>query len=127
MAFASFGSSAVTFNVQVPEGTKKCYVCGDFNGWDAGGALELTPSGTNLFTLTLSDVSDSDVSKGYKYLCGQDWTYVEKDASGNEISNRTAIGNPDVVGSWYNVPEWDTESVELTVNGFPRLLKIYLP
>ena len=127
MTLAALSASAVTFNVKVPSGTKKCYVCGDFNGWDAGGALELTSSGADLFTLTLSDVSDADVAKGYKYLCGQDWTYVEKDASGGEISNRTAIGNPDVVGSWYNVPEWDIESAELIVNGYPRLLKVYLP
>ena len=127
MAATTFMSSAVTFNVKVPAGTKKCYVCGDFNGWDAGGALEMSNSGSDLFTLTLSDVSNSDVSKGYKYLCGQDWAYVEKDASGGEISNRTAIGNPDVVGSWYNVPEWEIESAELTVNGIPRLIKVYLP
>lgn len=118
---------AVTFSVRVPSGTKKCYVCGDFNGWDAGGALQMTPDGTDRFVLNLPDVSASDVAKGYKYLCGQDWTYVEKDASGNEISNRTAIGNPDVVGSWYNVPDWGVESVELTVNGIPRLVKVYVP
>ena len=120
-------SSAVTFNVKVPSGTKKCYVCGDFNGWDAGSAYEMKTSGTNLFTLTLANVSESAVAAGYKYLCGQDWAYVEKDASGNEISNRTAIGNPDVVGSWYNSPEWDIESAEVLVNGYPRLIKVYLP
>lgn len=119
--------ASVTFNVRVPAGTKKCYVCGDFNGWDAGGAFEMTPNGTNLFTLTIADKNTSDISKGYKYLCGQDWAYVEKDASGNEISNRTSLGNPDEVGSWYNVPEYNVESIELTVNGIPRLLKVYLP
>lgn len=126
LAVASLHSS-VTFNVKVPSGTKKCYVCGDFNGWDAGAALEMTSSGTDLFTLTVADKSTSDVAKGYKYLCGQDWSYVEKDASGNEISNRTSIGKPDVVGSWYNVPEWDVVSAEITVNGVPRLIKVYLP
>lgn len=128
VSFAFMANAAVTFNVRVPSGTQKCYVCGDFNGWDAGSALQMSPSGTpDVFTLTLQDVSSSDVAKGYKYLCGQDWAYVEKDASGGEISNRTAIGNPDVVGSWYNVPEWDITSVELSVNGIPRLLKVYLP
>lgn len=127
MVMTAFSSVAVTFKVKVPAGTKKCYVCGDFNGWDAGSALEMNSSGNDQFSLTLSNVSDSDVAKGYKYLCGQDWSYVEKDASGGEISNRTSIGNPDVVGSWYNVPEWDVESVELLVNGYPRLIKVYLP
>lgn len=127
MVVTAFGMSAVTFKAKVPSGTKKCYVCGDFNGWDAGSAYEMTQSDTDLFTLTLSNVSDADVAKGYKYLCGQDWAYVEKDASGNEISNRTAIGNPDVIGSWYNSPEWDVESAEIMVNGYPRLVKVYLP
>lgn len=119
--------AAVTFNVKVPSGTKKCYVCGDFNGWDAGAALEMASAGENLFSLTVSGISASDAANGYKYLCGQDWAYVEKDASGNEISNRTSVGNPDIVGSWYNQPEWNIESAELTVNGIPRLLKVYLP
>lgn len=124
---AAIGASAVTFKAKVPSGTKKCYVCGDFNGWDAGSALEMSPAETDLFTLTLSDVTEAQVANGYKYLCGQDWTYVEKDASGGEISNRTSIGNPDVVGSWYNQPEWDVESAEIQVNGYPRLIKVYLP
>ena len=119
--------ASVTFNVKVPSGTRKCYVCGDFNGWDAGSALEMMATGQDLFTLTIADKNTSDIAKGYKYLCGQDWSYVEKDASGNEISNRTSPGNPDIVGSWYNVPEWDVESAEISVNGLPRLIKVYLP
>lgn len=123
----TFGIHAVTFNVSVPENTKRCYVCGDFNGWDASTALEMTPSGVNAFTLDLPDVTTSDVAKGFKYLCGQDWLYVEKDAAGEEISNRTSIGNPDRVASWRSVPEWGIETAELIVNGLPRQLKIYLP
>lgn len=124
---AAFSGRAVTFNVSVPENTKKCYVCGDFNGWDASAALEMTPTGANTFTLDLPDVSSADVAKGFKYLCGQDWLYVEKDAAGEEISNRTTLGNPDKVESWRSMPEWGVESANLTVNGLPRQLKIYLP
>lgn len=117
----------VTLNVEVPDGTKKCYVCGSFNGWDASGALQMDAVGQNLFRLDIPDADAAKMAEGYKYLCGQDWLYVEKDASGGEIDNRTAPGNPDIVLSWRTVPEWSVESVELTVNGIPRLIKIYLP
>ncbi|MDD6889443.1 MAG: alpha/beta hydrolase-fold protein [Bacteroidales bacterium] len=119
-------AASVTFNVQTPDGTKKCYIAGTFNSWDAGGALEMEPTGeANHFTLTVDNADASGLK--YKYLCGQDWAYVEKDASGNEISDRTTPGNPDVVGSWASAPEWDIPSTELTVNGLPRLVKFYLP
>lgn len=52
-----FGEAA-TFRAQVPEGTKKCYVCGSFNGWSADGAEEMTSAGGNLFTLELPEVTD---------------------------------------------------------------------
>ena len=121
----SLASSAVTFNVKVPEGTQKCFVCGDFNGWNETEAPELQKNGTNTFTLTLDDVAS--VSGGFKYLCGRDWLYVEKDANGDEIDNRTVAGNPDIVESWRSVPEYGVESIELTINGVKRLVKVYLP
>lgn len=118
-------AEAVTFNVKVPKGTQKCYVCGDFNNWNADNAPEMTSAGDDLFTLDMPDVSD--VSGGFKYLCGRSWDYVEKDANGGEVSNRTTIGNPDIVATWRNVPEWNIESEELTINGIKRLIKVYLP
>lgn len=90
----------VTFNVTVPDGTPCCFVAGAFNGWDVANAPELKSSGNNRFTLDLPDVSDSDIAKGYKYVSGPDWKYVEKDAGGNEIGNRTKLSDNDVVGSW---------------------------
>ena len=120
-----FSARAVTFNVIVPSGTKECYVCGDFNGWNVDAAPQMSPNGENLFTLTLNDVSS--VSGGFKYLCGRDWLYVEKDASGEEIDNRTTLGNPDVVGSWRSVPEYGIATEEITVNGVKRQIKVYLP
>lgn len=118
-------AQAVTFNVQVPAGTQHCYVCGAFNNWSADEAVELQSSGDRMFTLTLADVAS--VSGGYKYLCGRSWDYVEKGKNGEEISDRTAIGNPDVVETWRNVPEYNIESEEITVNGIKRLIKVYLP
>ena len=119
--------SAVTFNVTVPGGTRSCYIAGDFNGWDAGNAVAMTPSGSNTFTLTLDDVTEADAAVGYKYLCGQDWAYVEKGASGEEIANRTAVTAMDVVASWAAMYNPDIIETKLTVNGYPRIVKILLP
>lgn len=124
---AGLTSQAITLNVEVPDGTKKCYVCGSFNTWSAASAPEMTPSGKNLFTLDIPDADEAKMAEGYKYLCGQDWLYVEKDASGGEINNRTVPGNPDKVESWRSMPEYSVETADLTVNGHPRQIKIYLP
>lgn len=111
IAVVQIGRSA-TFDVKVPEGTKKCYVCGKFNGWSAVDAVAMTMVDTDRFKLELPDVSESDVANGFKYLCGRDWAYVEKSASGGEIDNRTVTGSPDVVGSWASVPQWEVETLE---------------
>jgi hypothetical protein len=58
---------------------------GSFNGWDPAGTLMTR---TDLFaTVTLTLYEGDQIE--YKYTRGS-WTYVEKDASCNEISNRTA-------------------------------------
>ena len=99
-AVSMLPARAVTLNVTVPEGTPCCFVAGSFNGWDVANAPELTSAGGNLFTIDLPDVSESALGAGYKYVCGPDWKYVEKDANGNEIGNRTKYSGNDVVGSW---------------------------
>ncbi len=119
--------NAVTFNVSVPAGTRSCYIAGDFNGWDAGNAVAMKPSGNNTFTLTLDDVTEAAAAVGYKYLCGQDWAYVEKGASGEEIGNRTTVTVMDVVASWAKMYNPDIIETKLTVNGYPRIVKILLP
>ncbi len=122
-----FSAGALTLNVEVPDGTKKCFVCGSFNNWDVTSAPSMTSQGNNLFSLELTDSEAEKLSGGYKYLCGQDWLYVEKNASGGEITNRTVPGNPDKVASWRSMPEWTVETADLIFNGHPRQLKIYLP
>lgn len=119
--------SAVTFNVTVPDDTKQCFIAGDFNGWDAGNAIELTSSGENTFTLTLDDVTVDAAQKGYKYLCGQDWLYVEKGADGEELDNRTVVNEMDEVLNWASMPNPSLTTAELTINGYKRTVKIYLP
>ena len=126
IAVVQIGRSA-TFDVKVPEGTKKCYVCGKFNGWSAVDAVEMTMVDIDRFKLELPDVSESDVANGFKYLCGRDWAYVEKSASGGEIDNRTVTGSPDVVESWASVPQWEVETLEMVLNGISRQVRVYLP
>lgn len=109
-----FSASAVTLYVCVPDGTNCCYVSGSFNGWDIANPVELTRVSEHHFTVDLPDVSESDMAKGYKYVSGPDWKYVEKDANGNEIGNRTKVSSEDVVGSWaavYN-PGGTTQPVD---------------
>ena len=96
----------VTFTVNVPAGTKYCYVVGslpELSAWAAGAAVPMTKiDGKDQFKVTIVGVTAADVanSEGYKYICGPDWKYVEKTASGEEVTNRTTIGNPDVVAKW---------------------------
>ena len=127
LALAGLPSQAVTLNVSVPPGTRCCYVSGQFNNWNAAGAVEMQPAGTDRFTLDLPDGSSSAMAQGYKYLSGPDWKYVEKDASGGEIGNRTKVSDNDVVGSWAMLYNPDIAATSLTVNGYERKLRVSLP
>ena len=99
----------VTFKVNVPEGTKQCYVVGalpELSAWSAGAAVPMQRVGSaNQFTVTIAGITAADVSasEGYKYVCGPDWKYVEVTASNGEMANRKTVGNPDVVAKWRNV------------------------
>lgn len=105
-AVTLYGS--VTFNVKVPAGTLNCYVCGSaaaIGAWSPGSAPMMNKvEGEDRFTLTIEELTSNDVAQGFKYLCEQDWAYVEKTSSGGEISNRTTAGNPDVVAKWASLP-----------------------
>ncbi len=96
----------VTFTVNVPNDTKYCYVVGGLpalSSWSVGAAIPMTRVGEqNQFTVTISGITSADISasEGYKYICGPDWKYVEKSASGEEITNRKNVGNPDMVAKW---------------------------
>ena len=101
----------VTFTVNVPAGTKQCFVVGalpELANWSAGAPVAMTKvDGKDQFTVTIAGITADDVkaSEGYKYLCGPSWDYVEKTASGGEVTNRKTIGNPDTVGKWLKVYE----------------------
>ena len=74
----------VTFTVNVPAGTQQCFVTGELpelTNWSAGAAVAMTKvDGKDQFTVTIAGITADDVkaSKGYKYLCGPSWDYVEK-------------------------------------------------
>lgn len=83
----------VTFNVTVPEGTEACYICGE---WDWGTFKPMTKVDDTHYTLTIDDATKDHK---YKYTFGEAWTYVEKNADGSDVQDRTWTEN-DVVAAW---------------------------
>lgn len=128
-AFAS-----VTFNVEVPAGTQNCYICGasaKLAAWSANAAVKMNKvEGEDRFTLTISDLTTTEVSQGFKYLCGQDWKYVEVSSSGSDISNRTSVGNPNHVQKWKNIPPFSYDNVfdeSVTIGGKAYKFQVMVP
>lgn len=123
----------VTFKVNVPAGTKQCFVVGglpELANWSAGSPVAMTKvDGKDQFIVTIAGITADDVkaSEGYKYLCGPSWDYVEKTASGGEVSNRKTIGNPDTVGKWLKVYESVGIVENYTINGKSYPVQILLP
>ena len=85
----------VTYSVKVPPETNDCYIAGISNGWTFQqlNKVDATHYSTSIFTST---------PDGYKYCSGSAWAYVEKDANGNEIADRSYSAN-DVVASWASI------------------------
>jgi hypothetical protein len=106
--------SAVTYNVTVPAGTKACYIAGGMNNWSF---TEMTKVDDTHYTLDLPAATEA---MKYKYCSGPGWAYVEKDASGNEIGDRS-YSAADVVAKWASVyepsatPEEPKEEKDITV------------
>lgn len=124
--FSVMRIDAVTLNVSVPPSTKSCFVAGAFNDWNAGEAVKMVKDSDDHFYLDMPDVAESMIAQGYKYLSGPAWKYVEKDANGGEINNRTSPGN-DVVGSWAELYNPDIKSIEVNINCYNRMLRVALP
>ena len=98
----------LTYNVTVPEGTNTCYIVGDMNSWTF---TEMTKTDDTHYTITIEGAKKTH---GYKYTSGADWGYVEKDANGNELGNRTYVDGNDVVAKWAAVFDPDAVEQELT-------------
>lgn len=86
---------ALTFTVTVPDGTNACYIAGTFNGWNTG-SHAMTKIADNQYQI---EIETSTTGLQYKYCSGPGWEYVEKNASGGDISDRTYNAN-DVVAKW---------------------------
>ena len=123
----------VTYTVNVPSGTKQCYVVGglpQLSAWSAGAAVPMNKvEERDQFIVTIAGISTADVSasEGYKYICGPDWKYVEKTASGDEVANRTTVGNPDVVAKWAAVYENVGITENWSIAGKQYPVQILLP
>ncbi|MBO5674265.1 MAG: T9SS type A sorting domain-containing protein [Paludibacteraceae bacterium] len=129
----SFVKADVTFTVNVPSGTKHCFVVGalpELSSWAAGAAVSMDKvAGKDQFTVTIPGITTADISasEGYKYICGPDWKYVEVTASDGEVTNRKTIGNPDIVARWRNTynPVGIVENWTIAGNTYP--VQILLP
>lgn len=90
-------TDSVVFNVRVPEGTHECWIVGNFNSWNNASNQMQKVDSVN-YTLTIYNITSDSLS--YKYLSGPgDWVFVESDANGNEVSNRS-YQLYDVVEGW---------------------------
>lgn len=104
--------SALTYNVTVPAGSKACYITGEMNGWSPS-ATPLTKVTETTYTI---DLPNATASMKYQYLSGPDWQYIEKDAAGAAITDRTWSAN-DVVVKWLTtfVPDERDVTIEALV------------
>ena len=90
---ANYTKIELTYTVTVPEGTEKCYIAGDMNSWSF---TEMNPLGNNVFSITIDGATDKHK---YKYTCQASWDYVEKQANGEDVGDRTYSAN-DKVAKW---------------------------
>ncbi len=86
----------LTYNVTVPEGTLACYIIGEVTGADWTTFVEMTKVDDTHYTIYLAEAT---ATQQYKYCSGPTWDYVEKDANGENVGNRTYSEN-DVVANW---------------------------
>ena len=86
----------LVYNVEVPAGTEACYIAMDSDpsqdGWEF---TAMTKVDATHYTFTRTGLK----TDAYKYACQASWDYAEKDADGNDVSNRTWKAN-DVVAKW---------------------------
>ena len=96
----------ITFTVQVPEGTKECYIAGT-PGWTFI-QMEKVDGEENLFSITV----EKTVLNGeqWKYASGANWQYAEV-IEGN--GNRTEAEDPyDVVTAWQKLYDPDFQPID---------------
>jgi len=106
----------VTYNVTVPAETKMCYIVGAMtNSWNTFVPMEMVDA--THYTITLDNAAKTDE---YKYTCGPDWKYVEKNADGSERSNRT-WAEQDVVEAWAAIYD-AVEDIHIDANTIEKVI-----
>lgn len=118
---AKQSASALTYNVTVPAGTKACYITGEMNGWSPS-ATPLTKVTETTFTIDLPSATET---MKYQYLSGPDWKYIEKDASGAAITDRTWSAN-DVVVKWLETFVLDERDITIEALVPLDVVELYL-
>ena len=108
-------AESITFTVEVPEGTPAVYICGAWDEWATFIPLEKVEEATgDFYTVTIEGATENH---GYKYLCGEDWDYVEVDAEGNDIRDRVySAAAVDEVAGWKAIPGEEPEEVACLEN-----------
>jgi hypothetical protein len=102
--------------------SENIYISGNFNNWDPGDTYYI-------LTLNSDSVYEVKLPKGigdieYKFTRG-DWSTVEKDPCGFEISNRIAFYGKeeivrDTVRSWNDLPKAGCPSFRLIIDSYPE-------
>lgn len=117
----------VVLNVNVPAGTKQCHVVGNFNNWDVVNSPKMLRIDSVNYQVTIK-VADVN-ALNYKYVCGPNWAYVEKGATGEEVPNRS-YAQYDKVAKWLNIfdpglqPLPKTVTIEVSVPA--KIRQMYL-
>ena len=126
--------TSVTFHVLVPDNTPTCYIAGSFNNWTHQQMTQLT---ANTYTYTANNIDMATLA--YKYCAGNGWAYVEKDANGNDVMDRTwheydtvaAWANTNLVhdGLYYEITSMNTVSVipDPTGGNYLNLTNVVIP
>ena len=91
---ANYTKIELTYTVEVPAGTEKCFIRGAFDGWDK--FHEMTKVDDTHYTITIEGAT---TDHKYKYACQASWDYVELKADGSGVDDRTYNAN-DVVAKW---------------------------
>ena len=88
--------SFLTYNVTVPAGTKDCFIGGDMNNWNL---QEMTRMDSTHYSMNIIGAQQNQM---YKYSSGPGWSFVELNADGGKISNRS-YSVSDVVAKWTTI------------------------
>jgi len=98
------------------------YISGNFNNWDPGDAnYVLVRNSDSIYEVKLPrGIGEIE----YKFTRG-DWSTVEKDPCGFEISNRSAFYGDepiihDTVRSWNDLPKPDCPSITIIIESVPE-------